>query len=101
MSSPERRKGSAAERQLVKLLRAAGRSASRVPLSGQVTGYKGDVVIVNDDGTRTVIEVKVRGDGFRQLYKWLAANDALAIKADRREWLIVVRLADWTPPCHH
>lgn len=39
-------------------------------------------------------EVKRRKDGFRQLYGWLANNDFLAVRADRREWLVVLRAED-------
>jgi hypothetical protein len=38
------------------------------------------------------IECKARADGFRELYSWLEACDALIVKADRREPLVVVRL---------
>jgi hypothetical protein len=35
-------------------------------------------------------EVKCRGNGFRQLYDWLADADALIVRADRRDLLVVV-----------
>jgi hypothetical protein len=34
--------------------------------------------------------VKCRGNGFRELYKWLDGADALIVRADRRELLVVV-----------
>lgn len=39
-------------------------------------------------------EVKRRADGFKQLYKWLADNDFLAIRADRKDWLVVLKAED-------
>jgi hypothetical protein len=59
----------------------------RVPLSGAVGGrFGGEVVLpVKDRDLRC--EVKCRGDGFRQIYDWLACHDVLIAKADRRERL--------------
>jgi hypothetical protein len=51
--------------------------------------YCGDVV-----GKGLTWEVKARKDGFKQLYGWLENEkvDALALKADRQDWLVVVTL---------
>ena len=38
------------------------------------------------------IEVKARGNGFRQLYEWLDGADFLIVRADRSEPLIVLPL---------
>ena len=38
------------------------------------------------------VEVKCRGNGFRQLYEWLAGADFLIVRADRREPLVVLPL---------
>lgn len=77
-----KRKGSRAEREFAKLI-----GGERVPLSGSAGGsYTGDV-----KGLGLLWECKVRKDGFKQLYKWLEGDaDALAIKADRKEWLVVL-----------
>jgi hypothetical protein len=48
-------------------------------------------VPVNGCGLRR--EVKCRANGFRELCGWLASNDALIIKADRHEPVVVVRLS--------
>ena len=78
-----RRKGYEAERELAKIL-----NGERVPLSGAAGGrFAGDVV-----GLGMTWEVKRRSDGFRELYKWLEGKDALAVRADRREWLVVMPL---------
>jgi len=77
-----RDKGARAERDFAK--RIGGR---RVPLSGAMKGYKGDVI-----GLGMTWECKKRKGGFKTLYKWLGENDALAIQADRKEWLVVIPL---------
>jgi hypothetical protein len=79
-----KRKGSAGEREIAKLL-----GGQRVPLSGAAGGEFAGDVIVPGLGTG---EVKRRRDGFKQIYKWLGDNDFLAIRADRKEWLIVLPL---------
>lgn len=84
MGRSERRKGTDAEREFARLI--GGR---RVPLSGAAGGdFAGDVI--DSRGWRW--EIKRRRDGFRQLYAWLDGADALAIRADRRPWLVVLTL---------
>ena len=84
MSKSQRRKGQEREREFARAI--GGR---RVPLSGASEGYPGDVV-----GLGLTWEVKVRadGNGFKQLYGWLEGVDALAVRADRRGWLVVLPL---------
>lgn len=78
-----RRKGAEAERELARLL-----GGERVPLSGAAGGsFTGDVRALG-----LTFEVKRRRDGFRELYKWLDCVDALAVRADRRPWLVVMPL---------
>jgi hypothetical protein len=38
------------------------------------------------------VEVKARGQGFRQLYTWLDGADLLIVRADRCEPLVIVPL---------
>ena len=38
-------------------------------------------------------QVKVRADGFRELYSWLSGRDVLIAKADRLEPLVVLRMS--------
>lgn len=85
-----RDKGNRAERAHVRLLQENGFGAERVPLSGSAGGsYLGDLT-VPILGADRVVEVKVRADGFRELYRWLEQRDILIIKADRREPLVVL-----------
>lgn len=89
-----RSKGLRGERGIVHLLQERGRAAERVPLSGAAGGrYTGDisVPVLGED---RILEVKVRADGFKEIYSWLAGNYALVIKADRKKPLLVIPLED-------
>ena len=79
-----KRKGSSAEREFAKLI--GGR---RIPLSGSVSGFKGDV-----KGLGLTWEVKRRREAFSRIYGWLEGEgiDALAIRADRKPWLVVMEV---------
>lgn len=89
-----RDKGARGERHLVNYLQGHAFAAERVPLSGASGGsFKGDVSVPIGGADRR-LEVKVRADGFRELYGWLDDNFALVLKADRRETLVVLRLRD-------
>jgi hypothetical protein len=78
------------------LIAASGLECLRVPLSGAAPGWGGDLVI----GAHT-FEVKVRGRGFRQLYRWLGDRHfGLIITADRHQQLLVVRLIDFLRQCN-
>jgi hypothetical protein len=88
-----RSKGARTERGIVNALRARGIAAVRVPLSGAVGGrFAGDIVLPLM-GRDLCVEVKARADGFRELYCWLNERDALIVKADRQEPLVVLRLS--------
>jgi Holliday junction resolvase len=88
-----RDKGNRTERAVVRLLQARGFAAERVPLSGSMRGRFGGDVSVPLLGVDRRVEVKCRGDGFRELYRWLDnGTDFLIIKRDRDEPLVVIRL---------
>jgi hypothetical protein len=88
-----RNKGARTERGIVNALKAGGIAAVRVPLSGACGGrFAGDIVLPLM-GRDLRVEVKARADGFRELYSWLDGRDALIVKADRQEPLVVVRLS--------
>jgi len=87
-----RSKGLRGERAIVHMLQERGRAAERVPLSGAAGGrYTGDIS-VPVLGVDRILEVKVRANGFRELYGWLADNYALVVKADRQRPLLVIPL---------
>ena len=88
-----RQKGSRGERLIVSTLCAAGLDAYRIPHLGAMRGFKGDIEI-RLNARALKIESKVRKSGFGFLYKSLGGNDMLAVRADRQETLVVMRLKD-------
>lgn len=90
MGKASRDKGVRREREFCELT-----GGKRVPLSGAVGGEFANDVILNDKR----VEVKARKDGFKELYKWLlderAKPDLLALKADRKPWLVVITLDEY------
>ncbi len=91
MPNRAKQKGDRAERLIVDVLRSYGLDAYRIPLSGAATGFKSDVEVRLKDGNLK-LESKVRARGFTRLYKWLEFNDALIVKGDRCDPLIVLDL---------
>jgi hypothetical protein len=87
-----RQKGNREERMLVRILQEYGFAAERVPLSGAARGRFGGDLSVPFLGLDRRVESKVRADGFRELYAWLAGNDLLVVRADRQEPLVVLPL---------
>lgn len=90
----QRQKGDSFERECVVLLMSHGIYAERVPLSGATKGgsFEGDVraTIANSEWK---IECKRRKASFGTLYKWLEGNDALLIRDDKTEPLVVLSAA--------
>ena len=117
-------KGSIGEREVVAILDGAtirGRTltARRVPLSGAMQGFKGDVLVGemcdcvdreqmfsevllpclrHDHRAEDRIEVKRRAQGFKRIDAWLADNYAVVYRSDRNEWCITLRLTDYAEP---
>jgi len=85
-------KGDRFERQIVDAALAHRLDAHRVPLSGAVAAYPGDVILRDSTGERWVVEAKKRGDGFRELYRWIDRADVVVVGADRQPALAVVQL---------
>lgn len=91
-----RDKGNRMERAIVNALQKAGFAAERIPLSGASGGsFAGDIT-VPVMGRNWTIEAKARSHGFAQIYEWLGDNDALIVKADRKEPLVVLSLRQAT-----
>jgi Holliday junction resolvase len=88
-----RDKGNRLECAIRRALRNAGKNADRVPLSGSAGGrYSGDILVPDVCGRDLTVEAKARGDGFKRLYEWLEGRDALVVRADRHDALVVLRL---------
>ena len=93
MGKMQRDKGARFEREIVHKLEFHDIKAKRVPLSG-ATWLKGDV-IANLNNEDYVLELKKRGNCFKQIYEWIDEADALVIAADRKKPLIVMDLDDF------
>lgn len=93
MGKSQRDKGNRVERHIVNAFKAHDIEAQRVPLSGMTSFEKNDVQ-ATIGGNPWSIEVKARASGFKQLYAWLEKDnaDALVIKADRKQALVVLPL---------
>jgi Holliday junction resolvase len=87
-----RQKGNRSERALVRFLQDRGFAAERIPLSGSAGGRFAGDLSVPVLGVDRRVEVKVRANGFRELYAWLGDRDLLVIRADRLEPLVVIPL---------
>ena len=86
-----RQKGNRFEREGVAILTAAGLVARRIPLSGAMRGFKGDIEL-ELAGRKLRLEAKSRKHGFKFIYEALADNDALLVKTDRSEPLVIMPL---------
>ncbi|MBA4495122.1 hypothetical protein ACFO25_10025 [Paenactinomyces guangxiensis] len=86
MGRSQKMKGTRREREFAKLI-----NGKRVPLSGSAK-HAGEEHTGDVEGLGLKWEVKARKDGFKQLYKWLDEEvvDGLAIKADKKDWLVVL-----------
>lgn len=89
-----KQKGDRFEREIVNAMQDAGLAALRIPLSGSMTGFKGDITCPVQ-GEDWKFECKSRATGFAFLYQNLDGNKALVVKADRAEPLVVLRASDF------
>jgi Holliday junction resolvase len=102
MGKPSRDKGARIEREIVALHAELGVKAERVPLSG-AQRYRGngadiDVYAFGSEAAPLVSEVKARasGEGFALLERWLGDADALFLRRDRAEPLVVLPWRVWS-----
>ncbi len=87
----QRIKGSSFEREIVNKHKQWGVDAKRVPLSGATDFAKHDVMISGISA-----ECKIRANGFKQIYDWLAEEpDVLICRADRKETFYVLPEKTW------
>jgi hypothetical protein len=88
MAAKSRRKGARGELALVHLLQSHGFAGEKISRM-----YKpGADLSVPLLGVDRLVEVKVRANGFRELYRWLVGRDFLIVRADRSEPLVVLPL---------
>jgi Holliday junction resolvase len=96
-----RRKGDRIERELVERHRSIGIHAERYPLSGASRfrggGHDVDVYLWGRDVAPAVAEVKGRenGAGFTTLERWLGKYDALFLRRNNADPLIVLPWRVW------
>jgi hypothetical protein len=91
---PSKRKGSHFEREVVAFLQEQGIAALKIPLSGAVSGFEGDITCPVR-GLDKKLECKRRARAFGTLYGWLAGNFGLVLRDDKTEPLVLMRLKDW------
>jgi Holliday junction resolvase len=96
-----RRKGDRCEREIVERHCALGIKAERYPLSGasrfRGSGHDVDLYLFGTEEAPAVCEVKARkdGGGFVQLEKWLGENDALFLRRNHADPMIVLPWRVW------
>ena len=91
MGKSQRDKGNRVERELNKYFQQQGFFSKKVPLSGAVDHFKGDLILKLMD-KEFQIEVKARKNGFKTIYQFLNSNDILAIKANNKPFLLVFEI---------
>ena len=97
-----RRKGDQIEREIVERHRALGVHAERYPLSGasrfRGSGHDIDVYLFGREQAPMVCEVKSRksGAGFATLERWLAEYDALFLRRNGADPMVVLAWRVWT-----
>src|SRR5262249_23044959 len=100
--SQRRRKGARMEREIVDRHKALGIHAERYPLSGasrfRGSGHDIDVYLFGRDEAPAVAEVKSRkdGSGFAVLEKWLAEYDALFLRRNNADPLVLLPWRIWS-----
>lgn len=87
--SAAKRKGDRAEREIAKMF-GAERSYWQPEQEGETK--KPDLYDIPYLGR---CEVKIRSNGFKQLYDWLSNNAGLFVRADRRPWIVIMPAQDF------
>src|SRR6516164_5397133 len=102
MGAMQRRKGGRIEREIVAAHKALGIHAERYPYSGGTlfrgSGHDVDIYINGKNNVPLVTEVKGRksGTGFKVLEQWLGNSDALFLKRNNADSLVVLPWRVWT-----
>jgi Holliday junction resolvase len=100
MNAARRRKGARVEREIVERHRALGVHAERVPLSGgaHYQGNGGDVdlhIFPNEKPLACEVKARKNGAGFTTLDRWLGENDALFLRKNQSEPIVVLPWRTW------
>jgi Holliday junction resolvase len=96
-----RRKGDRVEREVVDRHKALGIHAERYPLSGaskfRSSGHDVDIYLFGREEAPTIAEVKSRGNGagFATLERWLGEYDALFLRRNNADPLVLVPWRMW------
>jgi hypothetical protein len=96
-----RRKGDRIEREIVARHVELGIKSERYPLSGasrfRGSGHDLDIYIFGPDEAPLVAEVKGRksGAGFKTLERWLGEYDALVLRRDNADPMVVLPWSVW------
>lgn len=95
MGKMSRTKGAVYERELVNAFKERGLTAQRVPLSGATAYAKGDVEVTGNFTGSPIFrgECKRRANLPEWIEKALEGNDFMAMREDRGDTLIVMRLS--------
>jgi hypothetical protein len=97
-----RRKGDRTEREIVDRHKGLGVHAERYPLSGasqfRGSGHDIDVYLFGRDDAPIICEVKGRrsGAGFTTLERWLGEYDALFLRRNNADPLVVLPWRVWS-----
>ena len=94
-----RKKGARIEREIVERHKALGFDAERYPLSG-ASGFRGsghdvDLYLLGRTPIRCEVKSRRRGSGFATLERWLAQYEALFLRRDHADPLIVLPWRMW------
>jgi hypothetical protein len=92
MGKKSRDKGGRCEREIVNLCKEMGLAAHRVPLSGAVAGYKGDIIVGD---FRCEVKGRGKGQGFATIERWLGDFDVLFLRRDRSSPLVLLPWSTW------
>jgi len=91
-----RRKGARRELEIVHAHRAIGVAARKVPLSGAAQGFKGDIhLTLRGRALQAEVKARAAGSGFVTLERWLGDNDALFLRRDRADAVVVLPWRTW------
>jgi Holliday junction resolvase len=98
-----RAKGSRVEREIVdRHKKALGIHAEKYPLSGSTafrgSGHDVDIYVFGREAAPLVAEVKARkhGSGFTQLERWLGGYDALFLRRNNADPMVVLPWSTWS-----